>query len=399
MLLVAALAPFVLLATGVTAHPRVARNSQISLSITKHVNRTSNLALRDRKRSINLVNGCQRSTVEVPLNDAAFAYSANIWVGDPPTSYNLMIDTGSATTWLGRNKTYEKTKTSVETGNFFNITYNIGSVSGPEYNDTVTFASGVAIRQSIGVASNSSGFRPYDGILGIGPKDLTLGIFTPDNTSIIPTVTDNLYGQGKIEQNLVAVSFEPTTSPPVINGELTFGGTDSAKYTGDLNYFPITNATPADGFWAVDASLRYGDVTILNTSPGVVDTGSTLIGLATFAYNQYLGATGAVYDKNTSTLRITPAQYENLQSLFFDIGGRSYELTPNAQIWPRALNTQIGGETSSIYLVFFDLGPELSKELGFIAGMPFLERHYSVFDTDNRRVGLATTSFTHADIN
>jgi cathepsin E len=65
---------------------------------------------------------------------------------------------------------------------------------------------------------------------------LTLGIFTPDNTSIIPTVTDNLYGQGKIEQNLVAVSFEPTTSPPVINGELTFGGTDSAKYTGDLNY-------------------------------------------------------------------------------------------------------------------------------------------------------------------
>jgi hypothetical protein len=36
-----------------------------------------------------------------------------------PILDNLMIDTGSATTWLGRNKTYEKTKTSVETGNFF----------------------------------------------------------------------------------------------------------------------------------------------------------------------------------------------------------------------------------------------------------------------------------------
>jgi cathepsin E len=70
----------------------------------------------------------------------------------------------------------------------------------------------------------------------IGPKYLTLDTLFPDNTSIIPTVTDNLYGQGKIEQNLVAVSFEPTASEPVIDGELTFGSTDSTKYTGDITY-------------------------------------------------------------------------------------------------------------------------------------------------------------------
>jgi hypothetical protein len=39
-------------------------------------------------------------------------------------------------------------------------------IPGIEYEDTVTIAPGVAIRQSIGVASNSSGINPYDGILG-----------------------------------------------------------------------------------------------------------------------------------------------------------------------------------------------------------------------------------------
>ena len=33
-------------------------------------------------------------------------------------------------------------------------------------------------------------------------------------------------------------------------------------------------------------------------------------------------------------LRLTNAQYDNLQSLYFDIGGETYELTPNGQIIP-----------------------------------------------------------------
>jgi hypothetical protein len=39
-------------------------------------------------------------------------------------------------------------------------------IPGTEYEDTVTIAPGVDIRQSIGVASTSSGIVPFDGILG-----------------------------------------------------------------------------------------------------------------------------------------------------------------------------------------------------------------------------------------
>jgi cathepsin E len=70
----------------------------------------------------------------------------------------------------------------------------------------------------------------------LGPNDLTLSTLFPDNSSLIPTVTDNLFRQGKIEQNLIAVSFEPTTQGSATNGELTFGGTDSTKYTGNIAY-------------------------------------------------------------------------------------------------------------------------------------------------------------------
>ena len=53
---------------------------------------------------------------------------------------------------------------------------------------------------------------------------------------------------------------------------------------------------------------------------------------------------------------ITPDQYNNLETLIFEIGGVTYELNANAQIWPRTLNTHIGGQQESVYLVEFDLG-------------------------------------------
>ena len=79
------------------------------------------------------------------------------------------------------------------------------------------------------------------------------------------------------------------------------------------------------------------------------------------AFDTYQTLTGAVLDSNTGLLRLTPDQFANLQSLFFQIGDVSrlhhrsvssvqplvwsltmsaqntLEFTPNAQIWPRAV--------------------------------------------------------------
>lgn len=145
----------------------------------------------------------------------------------------------------------------------------------------MTLASGLTIKaQSIGVASQSTGFDGVDGILGIGPVDLTAGTLS-DKSATVPTVTDNLFSQGTITSNSVAVSYNPITSEPETNGELTFGGTDSSKFTGDINFVPISSSSPASSFWGIDQSVAYGTTTILASTAGIVDTGTTLVLLAT----------------------------------------------------------------------------------------------------------------------
>jgi cathepsin E len=76
-----------------------------------------------------------------------------------------------------------------------------------------------------------------------------------------------------------------------------------------------------------------------------------------------------------------------------------YEGTANAQLWPRSLNTEIGGTAGDIYLIVADLGQDSGQGLDFVNGYVFLERFYSVFDTAGHRVGFATTPFTTATTN
>lgn len=112
------------------------------------------------------------------------------------------------------------------------------------------------------------------------------------------------------------------------------------------------------------------------------------------AYGLYVMSTGALLDKTTGLLKIDLERYNKLKSLFFTVEDRTYEFNANAQAWPRALNHLIGGDNDSVYLIVTDLGPDLSKEMGFVAGMTFLERFYVVFDSRRHRVGLANTQFT-----
>lgn len=77
-------------------------------------------------------------------------------------------------------------------------------------------------------------------------------------------------------------------------------------------------------------------------------------------------------DKATTLLSITSDQYANLKPLVFNIGKESYSLSPNGQIWPRSLNTQIGGSASGIYLIVSDVGTKSGSGMDFFNGYTFL---------------------------
>jgi cathepsin E len=54
-------------------------------------------------------------------------------------------------------------------------------------------------------------------------SDLSTGTLVSDKNITIPTVTDNAYSQGLIPANEIGISFEPTDSVLVSNGELVWG--------------------------------------------------------------------------------------------------------------------------------------------------------------------------------
>ena len=100
--------------------------------------------------------------------------------------------------------------------------------------------------------------------------------------------------------------------------------------------------------------------------------GTTLTLLASDAYNKYKIATGAVLDSNTGFLSITSSQFSKLKNLDFKIGGKTFTLNPNAQIWPRSLNSAINGEKNKIYLIVSDVGSDSGSGMDFVLGFTWL---------------------------
>ncbi|KAF9183356.1 hypothetical protein BGZ49_004584, partial [Haplosporangium sp. Z 27] len=306
--------------------------------------------------------------INVPIEDHIVNGIVSVGIGNPPTTYQLLVDTGSANSWLGANQAYVKTSTSVKTSDSVTLA---NVFSGVEYLDQVSIGDLVISSQSIGVAttvSRNTDFHGIDGFLGLGPADLSVGTLSPETEATIPTVVDNLFSNGAITANEIAISFVPSTSANNDeNGQITFGGTDSGKFTGEITYVLITGTSPANQYWGLDASFRYGSGTnILQTTAGIIDTGTTLLLLATDAFQKFQQATGGIMDRNTGLLTITSDQYTNLQSLFLQVGNTNFEITPNALIWPRNLNTQIGGTAGNIYLVVADSKSNSGEGLDFI---------------------------------
>ncbi|KAG7088137.1 hypothetical protein E1B28_012159 [Marasmius oreades] len=329
--------------------------------------------------------------MSVDVTDSAIIYVIPVAIGNPATTFSLLIDTGSSNTWVGAHKEYTPTSTSQTQGKEVKLIYGSGSFVGTEYTDTVALSPNMVIKnQSIGVAKSTQGFGGdnVDGILGIGPARGT------------PTITDNMLSQGIIKTESIGIFFAPTPdkSQNLANGEITFGAVDESKITTPVKYVPITKSSPANRYWGIDQSIKYDGSEIMSNCAGIVDTGTTLIMLPTDTFDMYKKATGAVVDRATGLLSVTATQFKKMKNMEFHIGGTTYELTPNAQIWPRALNNLPGGSPDKIYLVLADNGPSGTGS-DFVNGFTFLQRFYSVYDITHTQVGFAETKFTRAETN
>ncbi|KAG2365178.1 hypothetical protein BDR07DRAFT_1470528 [Suillus spraguei] len=329
-----------LLASSIMGSPIEVRNSLITIPLTKRLkfsNGTINLSQHDKARMAAFRNYANILISFLPVN-----------VGSPPQPVNsLAIDTGSSITWL-RNSAYMQTVTSVNTGQRVWEAYSHNSEydnddDGTIWKDTVTLGGWpTVIAFPLTITEIVRGMEEDEiGILGLGPRTLSLGALIDEPDRMIPTITDYLYDQGRIDQHIVGVFFQPTTTEAdSLSGELSFGGPDKTKCIGDIVY------------------TRSPTAQILKTTAGIIDSGSTFLYIASDAFEQYQTATGGVHDEITGLLTITLTQYMALQNLNFHIEDQIFSLSRNAQIWPRPLNYELdeNADLNAIYLIVKDIG-------------------------------------------
>ena len=197
--------------------------------------------------------------------------------------------------------------------------------------------------ESIDVADKARGFDGYDGISGSGRGSHQRHRFSIDE---VRTAPDSLLAESEIGTEVLGVSFAPTTTAPNANSVFTFSGIDASRYTGAITYALITSVSPASNNWGIDQSLSYGSqkATLLNTTSGIVDTGSTLLLIAQDAFETCTNLTNATEDQYNGLLKISDVEYAELESLYSEIGWTTFEFTANAQGLPQAFNTLVGGE-------------------------------------------------------
>ncbi|GAA93793.1 uncharacterized protein L969DRAFT_43874 [Mixia osmundae IAM 14324] len=389
------------LLNGITAAPTLERRTPKVFTSTLVQDALSNVSLSDlivtdRSRHEQLFGRIKldkRATPSKQVTNAQSSYYISLGLGSPATTYpKMIIDTGSSNTFfIG----YKTSSTTVNTGETVSVNYGSGSYSGREYMDSVNLASGLTVtKQGVSSATRSTGFTGVNGIMGVGPVDLTQG--TTSRGEQIPTVIDTAYTEGFIPARILSLYFAPTTAQTSANGEATFGGVDTSKTTTAIRYTPVTSVTPAAYYWGVTTTIATTKgVTIEGTTSGIVDSGTTLVYLSSTGFSNYQAQIpGAAIDSTSGLLRFPKSSTASVPALNINFGnGLVLTLTANAQLVPAADYAYFGLSTAYSYSYVNNYG-STGTGLDFILGQKFIERYYTVFDTTNHRIGFANTTYT-----
>jgi len=321
---------------------------------------------------------------EIVKDYANAQYYAEVLIGTPPQSFDVIYDTGSSNLWVpevgcvncgyfwlhgGKNKyDQKKSSTFVEVGSSFDIQYGSGAVSGKFEEDTVTLAQDIAVqKQQFGSIHDAKGmgvayaFSYFDGILGLGFDSISVGG--------VETVFHNAIDQGLVEEGMFAFYLGDNA-----DGELTFGGYDEEKFTGELKWVPLSEET----YWriAID-SIQIGSYSS-ESSDGIVDSGTSLIVGPTKDVREIANEIGAK-PMITGQYTVDCETLQDIPDIEWTIDGTAYSV-PGEKLVIQ----------SSGLCLFAMMGVDFpSPGPKWILGDVFMRVYYTVFDYDNARIGFA----------
>lgn len=187
------------------------------------------------------------------FNDHGSEYLINIGIGTPIQNFTLSLDTGSSDLWVpsvacpfeqcplrkfdpSQSSTFESDNSSL-----FHVNYGIGSVDGVYGRDHVYLGDAHVPQQLFGLATSTHDLilitsdnttEIANGIFGLGHPSLTTSAVKYEPFLF------QLAKRGLIEKPLFSISMGSQTHEGW-SGELMIGGTNAAKYEGEIEYAPV----------------------------------------------------------------------------------------------------------------------------------------------------------------
>jgi len=308
------------------------------------------------------------------------AYWGTVKLGTPPQEFKVIFDTGSGNLILPAqscdmpgcrpHKKYApgSSSTSAQVVNekgegSTQISFGTGDISGDYYKDQFCIAESLCteVRFVAATAQSPEPFSetPFDGILGLGFKDLSMG----ERFNIV----DDLNDGGELPQSTFAVFLTDDGS-----SEITFGGYRPELLASDIVWSQVTR----ESYWqvAVEDITFDGADTGLCGSRGcqvAVDTGTSMLAGPSDMVEKLSGKLGAKDDCSN---------FASLPKIGFRMGDKILNLSPDDY-----MDKSTGD--CSFSLMSLDVPPP--KGPLFIFGDPFLRRFVTIYDRSGPRVGFA----------
>ncbi|THU91807.1 acid protease [Dendrothele bispora CBS 962.96] len=199
------------------------------------------------------------------------SFFGTLSIGNPPTSYNVILDTGSSDLWIAGSRcrscdantpTFSSSSSTKQLGSSFSITYRTGEAAGQLVTDTVSMA-GFAVTDQVfavcGDVSDNLLSSPVSGLMGLA----------------FETVSSS----GARWQNLAQFNADPSAQSEEIGGSFNLGFTNQTLYKGDIDFQEIPDGQ--ETYW-IQSLTKFPDCPVTcyfgTDNVGFIDTGTTLIG-------------------------------------------------------------------------------------------------------------------------
>ncbi|KAF9144513.1 Type I transmembrane sorting receptor [Linnemannia schmuckeri] len=303
-------------------------------------------------------------------------YYGPVQIGNPPQTFHLNFDTGSADIWLptlscktqsctahtrynaSASTTYRKD------GRLWEITYGDGSGANGILASDMVNVGGIQVRQTIGLATNETedfASSPEDGLFGLGFNAI-------QSVPGVKTFMDNVIAAKAVALPVVSAYLPSVRRNGGKDGHYLFGAIDDTKFIGNLTYVPVTQ----QGYWQITIEdVSFNGKSLNHTTQGIIDTGSTLVMVSdAVAASIHKHVNGSSFSDDAQGWVVPCTLANSTGTVGFTMAGRSFEV-PLADLAWQAVTK--GSETCYS-------GVQGGADGLWILGDVFIKNNYCVFD-------------------